>query len=494
MRYANVQKPDPTSNIPEYSVSDLAFSIKSSLEESYGRIRVRGELSRVKVHTSGHMYSTLKDDKANLDVVCWRGSLSKLSVKPEEGLEVICTGRISSYPARSNYQLIIESMELAGEGALLKLLEERKKKLAAEGLFDPARKKELPFLPDVIGVVTSPTGAVIRDIMHRIDDRFPRPVYLWPVLVQGDGAAEQIVKAIAGFNSLTKSSAVPRPDVLIVGRGGGSLEDLMPFNEESVVRAVVASEIPIISAVGHETDTTLCDFAADKRAPTPTGAAEIAVPKRLDLHAGLVEFGQRLQGGMSRHLQRASEKTENLGARIGDPQRYLETKLQQFDFLTDKLDRIFERFIDLKSNSLIKTSSRLTHPQATINEAERRVQDKADRLKSAGDRLLTPKHDGLQSLGRMLESLSYHRVLDRGYVVVRDAQGTPITDPANVENNQEAKLSFKGDQRVPAILKPTDSSADSQKKTKTKQKTGNKNTQSSKANRSKNTKDQQSLF
>ena len=482
-----IHKPDPKSNIPEYSVSDLAFSIKRSLEESYGRIRVRGELSRVKVHTSGHMYSTLKDDKANLDVVCWRGSLSKLSVKPEEGLEVICTGRISSYPARSNYQLIIESMELAGEGALLKLLEERKKKLAAEGLFDPARKKELPFLPEVIGVVTSPTGAVIRDIMHRIDDRFPRPVYLWPVLVQGDGAAEDIVKAIEGFNSLSRESAVPRPDILIVGRGGGSLEDLMPFNEENVVRAVVGSEIPIISAVGHETDTTLCDFAADKRAPTPTGAAEIAVPKRMDLLAGLAETSHRLNGAISRRLQQAAEKTENLGARIGDPQRYLETKLQQFDFITDKLDRVFERFIDLKSNLLVKTSSRLVHPQSRIDDAKRRVQDQSERLKSAADRLLPPKRDKLAALDRMLESLSYHRVLDRGYVVVRDEKGRPVTDAAKIKDNQRAELSFKGDKKVPAILKPSGTPGSGKK-------TSAKNTGKAKTKASSQPKDQQSLF
>lgn len=443
------------SNIPEYSVSELAFSIKRSLEDGYGRVRVRGELSRVKVHTSGHMYSVLKDDQSNLDVVCWRGTLSKIPIQPEEGLEVICTGRISTYPARSNYQLIIETMELAGEGALLKMLEERRKKLATEGLFDKARKKALPFLPDVIGVITSPTGAVIRDIMHRINDRFPRPVYLWPVLVQGDGAAEQIVAAIEGFNTLKPESKVPRPDVLIVGRGGGSLEDLMPFNDEAVVRAVAASDIPIISAVGHETDTTLCDFAADERAPTPTGAAEIAVPKRMDLYAQVMDDSQRLNGAMMRRIENAQDKLSSLAARIGDPARYLETKTQIFDHLTDKMDRIFERLVSLKSSRLAETGAKLAHPRAIIEDAEKSVSDKTDRLHRAAGRIIDPKRDKLAYLERMLESLSYEKVLERGYVVVRDQDGTPITDATRVTADQSAELAFKNDKRVTALLNPS---------------------------------------
>ena len=327
------------SNVPEFSVQELAFSLKRTLEENFGRVRVRGELSRVSIAVSGHMYSSLKDDGAVIDAVCWKGTMAKLSIKPEEGLEVICTGRISTYPQRSNYQLIIESMELAGEGALLKMLEERKKKLAAEGLFAAERKKTVPFLPTTIGVVTSPTGAVIRDILHRLNDRFPRDVLVWPVLVQGDGAAKQVAAAVRGFQTIHEQGFA-RPDVIIVARGGGSLEDLMPFNEEEVVRAVAESEIPIISAVGHETDTTLCDFAADLRAPTPTGAAEMAVPVRAQLVAQILDDEKRLVSAASRILSEHRQRIENLGARLGDPKRLMESQAQRLDHAGDKLRKI----------------------------------------------------------------------------------------------------------------------------------------------------------
>jgi len=312
-------------NIPEFSVSELAFSVKRTVEETFGRVRVRGELSRVSIPKSGHMYSSLKDDKSVIDAVCWKGMLSRLSIKPEEGLEVICTGKMTTYPGSSKYQLVIESMELAGEGALLKMLEARKKKLASEGLFDPEKKQPLPFLPERIGVVTSPTGAVIRDILHRLDDRFPRHVLLWPVKVQGEGAAEEITKAIDSFNALPETH---RPDILIVARGGGSLEDLMAFNEESVVRATASSKIPLISAVGHETDTTLIDYASDARAPTPTGAAEIVVPVRLNLMAQVADDGQRLISAVSRMIRESRQRIENGTARLGSPDRLLELKVQ----------------------------------------------------------------------------------------------------------------------------------------------------------------------
>ncbi|HKK29606.1 MAG TPA: exodeoxyribonuclease VII large subunit, partial [Alphaproteobacteria bacterium] len=268
------------SNQPEFSVGELARAVKGLLEDEFGRVRVRGEITGFKRAGSGHLYFRLKDEEAVLDAVCWRGAAGKLSVAPQDGLEVIATGKITAYPGRSTYQMIVEQIELAGEGALLKLLEERRKKLAAEGLFEAERKQGLPFLPAVIGVVTSPTGAVIRDILHRLRERCPRHVILWPVLVQGEDAAAQVAHAVNGFNALPAdgSGPVQRPDVLIVARGGGSLEDLWAFNEEIAVRAVASSTIPVISAVGHETDTTLIDFAADRRAPTPTAAAEIAVP------------------------------------------------------------------------------------------------------------------------------------------------------------------------------------------------------------------------
>src|SRR5882724_2285932 len=272
-------EPPPRNPLPEYTVSEISQAIRRTLEGSFERVRVRGEISGFKRAASGHLYLSLKDSEAVLDAVCWRMSAGRLAVSPEDGLEVIATGRMTSFPGRSRYQLVIDALEVAGVGALLKLLEERKQKLAAEGLFDAARKRPLPMLPRVIGVVTSPTGAVIRDILHRLADRFPRHVLLWPVLVQGEGSAEEVAAAIRGFNALG-GGGTPRPDVIIVARGGGSLEDLWSFNEEIVVRAAAESMIPLISAVGHETDFTLIDFVADRRAPTPTAAAEMAVPVR----------------------------------------------------------------------------------------------------------------------------------------------------------------------------------------------------------------------
>ena len=274
-------------NMPEYTVSEVAAAVKRTVEDNFGYVRIRGEISGFLAARSGHMYFSLKDEKAVIDSLVWRGSAGKLRFQPEDGLEVICTGKLTTYAPRSRYQLVVEAMEPAGVGALMALLEERRQKLAAEGLFAEERKQALPYLPRVIGVVTSPTGAVIRDILHRLRDRFPCRVLIWPVLVQGKGAAEQVAAAIAGFNAVDEQSPVPRPDLLIVARGGGSIEDLWSFNEEVVARAVAAGTIPLISAVGHETDTTLIDFVSDRRAPTPTAAAEIAVPVRAELVADL---------------------------------------------------------------------------------------------------------------------------------------------------------------------------------------------------------------
>ncbi|MDG2204462.1 MAG: exodeoxyribonuclease VII large subunit, partial [Alphaproteobacteria bacterium] len=293
-------------NLPEMGVGEISTMLKATVESAFQRVRVRGEISGFKRAPSGHLYMTLKDDDAVLDAVCWRGTAARLRLLPEDGLEVIATGRLTIYAGRSKYQIVVESFEVAGEGALLKHLEDRRRQLAAEGLFDADRKCELPFLPDVIGVVTSPTGAVIRDILHRLADRFPRRVLVWPVLVQGDGAAEQVACAIEGFNALDNASAMPRPDVLIVARGGGSIEDLWAFNEDLVVRAAARSDIPLISAAGHETDTTLIDFAADVRAPTPTAAAEMVVPERYELQAQVADDGIRLRGSVTRQLQELS--------------------------------------------------------------------------------------------------------------------------------------------------------------------------------------------
>ncbi|MBF0393884.1 MAG: exodeoxyribonuclease VII large subunit, partial [Alphaproteobacteria bacterium] len=316
--------PELKSNLPEFTVSEISGALRHTVEETFSHVRVRGEVSGFKRHGSGHLYFCLKDSEAVLDAVCWRGSALRLGLKPEDGIEVICTGRLTTYPGRSKYQMVVERIELAGQGALLKLLEDRKRRLAAEGLFDLARKKPLPFLPQVIGVITSPTGAVIKDILHRLAERFPRHVLLWPVPVQGEGAAERIAAAINGFNALPQGGPVPRPDLLIVARGGGSLEDLWAFNEEVVVRAAAASRIPLISGVGHETDTTLIDFAADLRAPTPTGAAEKAVPVRLDLVAQLGGLGQRLLGSMARNMGDRRERLEGLARGLPNPRRLIE--------------------------------------------------------------------------------------------------------------------------------------------------------------------------
>src|SRR5690242_149079 len=281
-------------NVVEWTVSELSAALRRTVEDAYGYVRVRGEISGFKgASPSGHVYFRLKDDKAVLEAVVWKGTFGRMRVRPEEGLDVIVSGKLTTYPGSSKYQIVIDTLEPAGIGALMALLEERKKKLAAEGLFDEARKQLLPYLPEVIGVVTSPTGAVIRDILHRLEDRFPRRVLVWPVKVQGEGSAEQIARAIRGFNALPETGRIPRPDVLIVARGGGSLEDLWSFNEEIVVRAAAESMIPLISAVGHETDVTLIDFVADKRAPTPTAAAEMAVPVRAELFVEVAALARR---------------------------------------------------------------------------------------------------------------------------------------------------------------------------------------------------------
>src|SRR5712672_3461928 len=324
-------------NLPEYTVSELSQALKRSVEENFSHVRVRGEISGYKRHSSGHCYFALKDAEAVLDAVCWRQTAIRLPIRPEDGMEVVCTGRLTTYPGRSKYQLVVDSIALAGIGALLRVLEERRQRLAAEGLFAAERKKKLPFLPEVIGIVTSPSGAVIRDVLHRLSDRFPRRVLLWPVAVQGEGAAAQVAAAIAGFNRLPESGAVPRPQLIIVARGGGSLEDLMPFNEEIVVRAAAASAIPLISAVGHETDTTLIDHASDRRAPTPTAAAEMAVPVRAELLADVMQDGARLARAMRRMTDEARLRLEGLARGLPDPQDLLGAATQRLDDRAERL-------------------------------------------------------------------------------------------------------------------------------------------------------------
>ncbi|MCK6417695.1 MAG: exodeoxyribonuclease VII large subunit [Alphaproteobacteria bacterium] len=411
-----------------YTVSELAGALKRTLEGAYGRVRVRGELSRVSIAASGHMYSSLKDAGSVLDAVCWRATLAKLHIKPEEGLEVICTGKITTYPARSNYQLIIDQMELAGQGALLKMLEERRKKLAAEGLFDAARKRRLPFLPQRIGVVTSPTGAVIRDILHRIADRFPRPVMLWPVMVQGEQAAQQIVTAIEGFNRLEESL---RPDVLIVARGGGSLEDLMPFNEEVVVRAAAASSIPLISSVGHETDTTLIDHAADVRAPTPTAAAEMAVPVRADLIYTVQTQDKRMHSAVMRSLSELRQCLRVDGRVLDDPMRFLALKIQALDHLATRLKR----------------------PDQMLQQAQERLSRWVEMLQAQPEKILQQKHQLLQHSTQLLQAFSFEKTLQRGFAIVRDAQGHVINDPDTVQDGQGLDISFAAGKRIAVVVR-----------------------------------------
>jgi exodeoxyribonuclease VII large subunit len=382
----------PISNIPEYSVGEISRAVKGTLEEQFGRIRVRGEIGRLSKPQSGHIYATLKDaDDAGLvlDAVIWRSTVPRLAMTPEEGMEVIATGRITTYAGKSSYQLIIESMEIAGEGALLKLIEERRRKLAAEGLFDEDRKKPLPMLPEVIGVVTSLTGAVIRDIRHRLADRFPRRILIWPVMVQGEGAAQQIAAAIAGFNRLETGGAVPRPDLLIVARGGGSLEDLMPFNEEIVVRAAAASAIPLISAVGHETDWTLIDHAADRRAPTPSAAAEMAVPVRAELMANTAESGQRLLGAMTRWLTWRREQLQGLARGLPDPRRLLQELMQRLDDWAERLAATRTDIVARRRERLVALAGGLRTPDQLIAMKGQAMGHALERLQAGLERELT---------------------------------------------------------------------------------------------------------
>ncbi|MDJ0611945.1 MAG: exodeoxyribonuclease VII large subunit [Kiloniellales bacterium] len=442
--------PDPAGNLPEYSVSELSQALKRVVEGRFDHVRVRGEISGFKRAGSGHLYMTLKDENAVLDAVCWRGVAGRLALRPEDGLEVIASGRLTTYPARSRYQLVVDSMELAGEGALLKLLEERRRKLAAEGLFAAERKRPLPYLPEVIGVVTSPTGAVIRDILHRLADRFPRRVLVWPVLVQGEGAAAQVARAIHGFNALTPGAPVPRPDLLIVARGGGSLEDLWAFNEEAVVRAAAESEIPLISAVGHETDTTLIDHAADRRAPTPTAAAEMAVPVRAELLADVIDLTRRMVAGAGRLVEERRVRVEGLGRGLIDPQRLLEEKAQRLDDRAERLLIAVNNHLARKSRDISEAWARLPHPRQQLGEAERTLArlDAAKRLSGAWQRLLLARGQEVAALERVLESTSYKNVLKRGYAVVHGPEG-PLGAAGAVKPGLDLEIEFH-DGRVAA--------------------------------------------
>ncbi len=421
------------SNQREYTVSELAAALKRSIEENFSAVRVRGEISGFKRVSSGHLYFALKDADAVLDAVCWRTTAMRLTVQPEDGMEVIATGRLTTYPGRSKYQLIVDSIELAGIGALLKLLEDRRKRLAAEGLFAAERKKKLPFLPGVIGVVTSPTGAVIRDILHRLADRFPRRVVVWPVAVQGENAAAQVAAAIEGFNRLPAGGSAPRPDLIIVARGGGSLEDLMAFNEEIVVRAAAASAIPLISAVGHETDTTLIDYASDRRAPTPTAAAEMAVPVRLDLVAELGSKTSRLAQGLGRLLSESRLHLAGLARGLPDPHDLIGSAAQRLDDRSERLRLAMQGRVVAARARLDAARLRPAALAADIARARVRLDDCAPRLAAAAARAIAEQRRIVDGLGGRLASLSdtHERRLAEGYVVVRRGDAI-VADAAKV--------------------------------------------------------------
>ena len=441
-------------NQPIYTVSEVSQAIKRTVEDHFGLIQLRGEISGFKLHSSGHAYFTLKDDEAVIDAVCWRGNISRLNFKCEDGLEVIATGKVTTYPGRSKYQIVVDRMEPAGAGALMALLEKRKKQLESEGLFDPKRKKQLPYLPQVIGVITSPTGAVIRDILHRLSDRFPLHVIVWPVAVQGDGAAEQVAEAIAGFNALNESS-IPKPDLLIVARGGGSIEDLWAFNEEIVVRAAADSQIPLISAVGHETDTTLIDYASDRRAPTPTAAAEMAVPVRSELMMTLAQLQLRMSQGQQQRFHRLSDKLEGLSRGLPKPQALLDQKTQRLDDWGERLLLALPQLIKRKQDTLHLLASRL-QPRILLQEivsVSKQISDLHQRSGLAVMRSLERRSQTLSSIDSLLEALNYQRVLERGFALVKDGQGRVVSSAARAAEAGDLTLVFK-DGQVRAIPSP----------------------------------------
>ncbi|MBC7138932.1 MAG: exodeoxyribonuclease VII large subunit [Defluviimonas sp.] len=492
--------PEGRGNAHEYSVSELSGAVKRVIEGEFGLVRVRGEVGRVSRPASGHLYFDLKDDRAVIAAIAWKGQAGRLALRPEEGMEIIATGRLTTFPGQSKYQLIVEQVELAGAGALMAMLERRRMALAAEGLFDAARKRPIPFLPEVIGVVTSPSGAVIRDILHRLRDRFPRRVLIWPVAVQGEKCAPEVAAAIRGFNALAPGGAIPRPDLIIVARGGGSLEDLWGFNEEAVVRAAAASAIPLISAVGHETDTTLIDFAADLRAPTPTAAAELAVPVRTDLMALMAEQGARLHRAVLQRGQMRRQRLTDLARALGRPEALVAPARQRLDLVGGQLDPAlrgataarrarFERlagkvapgllagFIAAERRHLAQWSGRLAPALALRQErARQRLADwsarlapalaragaeaqrdtlrKARELAGLSARLdaaavgrLQAAGERLAALDRMRLTLGYRETLRRGYAVVR-AGDRVVTSRAAAEAAPALEIEFH-DGRLP---------------------------------------------
>jgi exodeoxyribonuclease VII large subunit len=449
-------------NIPEYGVGELAGAIKRTLEGTFARVRVRGEMTEVKPYPSGHIYLSLKDSDAKIESVIWKNAVRNLGMKPENGVEVIATGRLSTYADRSKYQLIIEKLEYAGEGALLAKIERLRLTLLKEGLFE--RKRPLPLLPRVIGVVTSERGAVIQDIRTTLARRFPRHLILWPVAVQGEFAAEQIAAAIRGFSALPEGGPVPRPDVIIVARGGGSLEDLMAFNEEVVVRAAASCTIPLISAVGHETDTTLIDFASDRRAPTPTAAAELAVPARVELAADIGQKGARLDQAVQAKLRAIHLALTRAERGLPDAPALLAQARQRLDDRGERLAGALPAMVSIKRTFLARAEGRLRHPREALSAARAGLAVQLQRMEAAWARgqqrragaqaltrlsasplaaLMRERGAQLSGLAARLEAVSYHAVLARGFALVQDAKGAAVTLAAQLRAGQKLHLTFQ---------------------------------------------------
>lgn len=430
-------------NAPPLTVSELSANLKRTVEDRFGHVRLRGEISGYKRPASGHVYLALKDENAVIDGVMWKGTAGRLAFAPQDGIEVIVTGKLTTYPGRSKYQIVIDRMELAGEGALMQLLDRLKRQLASEGLFDAARKQALPFLPRVIGVVTSPTGAVIRDILHRLADRCPTRVLLWPVLVQGDGAAAQVAAAVRGFDALDGRGPIPRPDLVIVARGGGSIEDLWAFNEEAVVRAVADCSIPIISAVGHETDTTLCDFAADVRAPTPTAAAEMAVPVRADLLAMLTEWGLRANRAVRRGADLRRERLAMQMRLMPAPDALLNIHRQRCDDMGERLGRGLKHRVALAWRQLSDAGGALR--PALLHQRVERDRQRLGSLRLRPElvrKIAAEKQAALLATWRLALSLDPRRPLAQGFVMVSSA-GRMLTNAATARSAGAMTLTFQ---------------------------------------------------
>ncbi|WOI57581.1 exodeoxyribonuclease VII large subunit [Palleronia sp. LCG004] len=492
--------PDPGENAHEYTVSEISGAVKRVLEDGFGRVRVKGEVGRVFTARSGHLYFDVKDDRNVLASVAWKGQVGRLTTRPEEGMEVVATGRLTTFGSQSKYQLNVDDLRPAGVGALMAMLEKRKAQLQSEGLFDEARKRPLPYLPEIIGVVTSPSGAVIRDILHRLRERFPRRVLVWPVAVQGRDCAAEVARAIEGFNALSPGGALPRPDLLIVARGGGSIEDLWGFNEEVVARAAAASDIPLISAVGHETDTTLIDYVSDRRAPTPTAAAELAVPVRADLLVWLGGQGDRLGRALLRGVSDRRRHVEALSRALPRPETLLTSARQRLDMLDQRLEAALERSVSRRRARLVELGGGLrpasvrqglgarrrqldgnamrlgpalgravAHgrdrldrqalslarlaPPKDVDRLRQKLSDHADRMTRAERRGIDSAARRLESLDRLRLSLGYEATLSRGYAVVR-GDGQVVTTANAARKATKLEIQFADGRMTPAAGKP----------------------------------------